>query len=219
MFNVDGEACGGTEDKEHDPVLLWELEKIGGCKGKNIVELGPYEGGQTVALCRGGANTVIGIESNPNAYVRCLVTKRVMNLHNAEFVYADAAKLLPLSKHPPIDFVLANGVLYHQRNPAKLIYDLAEMTDAVLVWTQVANDTSPSNLSAHCEVDEKLYHGRLNTYGERKPEFSGGPNPTSLWLFPEEMRRCFKEAGFNNWIEKPCFANGHGDCMLFVARK
>lgn len=219
-FHLDGKTYGGTEDKESDPVLLWQLAQVGGCKGKRILEIGPYEGGHTVAFCHGGAASVIAIEANPNAFVRCLITREVFGLH-ALFLYDDVHNWINgmMSQASKFDFVCANGVLYHQLNPAKLIHDLGNVTNTVLVWSQVATATQPSNVEGNCVQGDNVYLGRVNTYGGQAPRYSGGPNPTSLWLYPDEMRRCFKDAGFKNIIEKPCPANGHGDCLLFVTWK
>jgi len=47
----------------------------------------------------------------------------------------------------------------------------------------------------------------------------GGLNDEAFWMFPEEMRQCFKDAGFINIVETPSGPTPHGDCLLFVASK
>jgi hypothetical protein len=38
-------------------------------------------------------------------------------------------------------------------------------------------------------------------------------------MYPDEMRRCFRDAGFVNINEKPQPDNANGACVLFIASK
>jgi hypothetical protein len=105
--------------------------------------------------------------------------------------------------------------LYHQKDPAKLIYGMGRITDAVLVWSQVASSTNPNGP----EAEVVGYRGKINNYGNKSVSYCGGLNETAFWMYPDELIRCFKDAGFGNIIQKECVPNPNGDCLLFVAKK
>jgi hypothetical protein len=225
QFEVDGVLIGGNAILSKDPRMIWHMEKIGGVKGKKILELGPLEGGHTKMMIEAGAKKVVAIEGLSDCFLRCLIVKEAFNLKNAEFWFADFCKVIPEEFLPhKFDAVLAAGVLYHQKNPAQLIHNLACITDTVMVWSQVASDTQPGGRTAFIQVrdHDNAYYGKWNNYGGSRmisESYCGGLNDEAFWMFPEEMRQCFKDAGFVNIIETPSGPTLHGDCLLFVASK
>ena len=58
----------------------WSLAEIGGAKGKNVLELGPLEGGHTYMFHQAGAESIIAIEANTRAYLKCLIAKEIFGL-------------------------------------------------------------------------------------------------------------------------------------------
>lgn len=222
-FEVDGVRVGGDAILSKDPRMTWHMERIGGVKDKTILELGPLEGGHTKMMIEAGAKKVVAIEGLSDCFLRCLIVKEAFNLKNAEFWFADFCKIVPEEFLPDkFDAVLAAGVLYHQKNPAKLIFDLASITDTVMVWSQVANDIHPGGRTGFVEAYENVYYGKWNNYGGIRTiseSYCGGLNEEAFWMFPEEMKDCFEEAGFGHIVEKESGPTPHGDCLLFVASK
>lgn len=217
-FEVNGISYGGDLDLINDWRLQWHLDMIGGAIGKMVLELGPLEGGHTVAMEEAGAN-VIAIEGNQNNFLKCLIVKNQYDL-KAKFVFGDFCEYIK-NYSGRFDFVSAAGVLYHQKNPAELIYDLSRITDTVLVWSQVANDEHPSKVTHFIYSHGKEYAGKLNDYNgaHSTDNFCGGLEETAFWMYEEEMLRCFRDAGFKNIIQKDCGTTKYGDAILFVARK
>lgn len=218
-FEINGVSVAGESNLYNDVRLLWHLEKIGGAKGKTVLELGALEGAHTKTLEEAGA-TVTAIEGNENNFLKCLIVKNEFNL-KTKFIYADFCEYVVNYEGPKFDFVSAAGVLYHQENPADLIYNLARITDTVIVWTQVASDNHPHGTDQTIKSNGKIYGGKINDYGNAKEEldsYCGGLNASGFWMFPGEMRRCFNDAGFT-LTETHSPSNINGDCLLFVANK
>ncbi len=223
QFEIGGKKYGGEVDiLTNDPRLLWHLEQIGGCAGKRILELGPLEGAHTKMMIDAGAGYVLGIEGNAECYKRCLIIKEVFNLQYVDFYLADFCDFISEFKYNKFDFISAAGVLYHQTNPVKLIYDMARITDTVLVWSQVANASKPSNENSQIIHDGKAYNGKINNYNGirgKLQSYCGGLNDTAFWLYKEDMLRCFRDAGFTNIILGESEPTVNGDSVLFVAKK
>lgn len=221
-FEINGKSVGGSvELGAKDSTILWQLDVLGGAKNKKILELGPLEGAHTKLLSDMGASEIIAVEGLPDCFLRCLIVKEAFNLNKAKFVFCDFNNYVE-NCEMKFDFVLARGVLYHQLNPAKLIHNLSKITNNVVVWSQIADDTHPTLQEGFCEYDGKTYKGKINNYcGVRivLEGYCGGLKDTALWLYGDEMRRCFQDAGFTNLIEKEIPDNIHGKALLFVAKK
>ena len=219
QFEIEGKLVGGKVDiLPKDPRLLWHLERIGGATFKRVLELGALEGAHTKMLCEAGVNEVIAIEGLNDCFLRCLIVKEAFELKQAKFLFADFNDYIANYTGPKFDFVSAAGVLYHQRNPVKLIRDLAKITDTVIVWSQVASDKSPAGPLTNIEG----YQGKLNNYkGTRltSESYCGGLLDEAFWFFPGDMLQCFEDAGFEFIVQKYSEPNVNGDSLLFVASK
>lgn len=222
QFEVDGVTVGGPIGLSSDERLFWHLDIIGGATNKRALELGPLEGAHTMSLIENGAREVVAIEGFPACWLRCLIVKEAFQLHQAQFLFGNFCEYVADYQGPKFDFVLAAGVLYHQANPARLIFDLAKLTDQVLVWSQVADETHPNAGEATIETGGRTYRGRINDYlGARHSEkgYCGGLDSQAFWMYPEEMRRAFMDAGFRFFVERRWDATPSGPSVLFVASK
>jgi hypothetical protein len=217
-FMVDGENVGGVSELHNDARLLWHLDVIGEVEGQTVLELGALEGAHTLTLEQAGAS-VTAIEGNPNNFLKCLIVKNHFDLQ-ARFIYADFCEYV--KKCRKFDIVSAAGVLYHQTNPADLIFDLAKITDTVLVWAQVASDKSPAGNPMVIHSNGREYRGKINDYGNAKEThegYCGGLNEKAFWFYPEDLINCFADAGFTDIVERDSPDNISGANLLFVARK
>ena len=218
-FDIDGKILGGNIMLHTIPTLSWQIEIIG-VQGKRILELGPLEGAQTKRLIDEGAKEVIAVEGLSNCFLKCLIVKEIFRLNKATFIFGDFSHYIKSYTGMKFDFVMASGVLYHQPNPAQLIYDLARITDTVAVWSQVASADRPSNEEGIAQVIGNEYHGKIMRWGEvRHEDYCASLSDIGFWMYPDEMMRCFMDAGFNNIVKKQCDATVNGECLLFVARK
>lgn len=222
QFDIDGKTVGGPLALCSDARLFWHLDIIGGAAGKRVLELGPLEGAHTKTLIDQGAREVIAIEGFAACWLRCLIVKEVFQLNRAQFLFGNFCDYVAEYEGPKFDFVLAAGVLYHQENPVRLIFDLARLTDQVLVWSQVAGEDSPDGPEATIDAGGRTYRGKLNDYrGSRTSNegYCGGLCSSAFWMYPNEMRRAFMDAGFRFVIERRWDVTPHGPCVLFVASK
>lgn len=226
-----GHLVAGKLELYNDSRINWALDVVGEIKGKKILELGPMEGAHSYLLQKHGAASVIAIEGNPRAYMRCLAVKQILNLNRVEFLYGDFTKYL---KGNPISFdlCLACGVLYHMQNPIELIANISKSSSKVFVWTHYYDPTicrmhSSLKYNLH-EYFQSDYEGFKHTlfkhhYGPKSHKwFFGGPAPFSHWLTKEAILDGCKYFGLKH-IEiskehdEPHHVNG--PAFAFVASK
>jgi SAM-dependent methyltransferase len=117
-----------------DSRIHWAIEALDGVSGKQVLELGPLEGGHTYSLERAGAQSILAIEASTKAFLKCLVVKELMGLERSRFVLGDFEEYLR-SGSERFDAAIASGVLYHVRQPVELIQNLARVADHVFIWT------------------------------------------------------------------------------------
>ncbi|WP_204313559.1 hypothetical protein, partial [Klebsiella michiganensis] len=56
-----------------DARIAWLVSSVGGLQGLDVLELGPLEASHTAMLLAAGAKSVLAIEANQLAFLRCLV--------------------------------------------------------------------------------------------------------------------------------------------------
>lgn len=93
-----------------DERIAWAIEQLGGVAGQRILELGPLEGGHTYLLHRAGAAEIVAIEANPQAYLKCLITKELLGVPAGRCVHGDFVVYLRETGER-YDVVIASGVL------------------------------------------------------------------------------------------------------------
>ena len=69
--------------------MHWLVEQLGGVRDLSILELGPLEGGHTYWLEKMGAKSILALEANTRAFLKCLVVKEVYGLERAKFLCGD----------------------------------------------------------------------------------------------------------------------------------
>ncbi|MDE2018491.1 MAG: methyltransferase type 12, partial [Hyphomicrobiales bacterium] len=77
-----------------DPRIHWALDQFGDVTGKSVLELGPLEASHTALIERRGAGSILAIEANRLAYLRCLVVKELLGLKASKFELGDFAPWL-----------------------------------------------------------------------------------------------------------------------------
>jgi hypothetical protein len=66
--------------------IKWFAEHLGGFQNKTVLELGPLEAGHTYMLERLGAASILAIEANTRAFLKCLIVKELFDLRRARFL-------------------------------------------------------------------------------------------------------------------------------------
>ena len=217
QFEIDGEKVGGPVGLSTDERIEWLLSTIGGVENKTVLELGPLEGAHTKMLCEAGAASVVAVEGFRSSWLRCLIVKEIFGLDRARFIYGDFNPYIFDYHGTPFDAVLACGVLYHQIDPVTLIAGLSRLTDTVMVWTHVADEDFPP---AGVDTDVNGYRGRRMNYGEGRNQlrnYCGGVAQEAIWLYPDELQRCFTSHGFTRIESRGVVPTPQGPAELFAA--
>ena len=209
-----------------DPRIKWFSSQIGGFNDKKILELGPLEGGHTWMMCQDNPSKITAIEANARYFLKCLLLKDLYGLP-VKFLYGDFNEFFNRYDGDPFDFILSSGVLYHMKEPHKLIESLCQFSKAIGVWTHFFDrDRIPETFSQFTfEPVSFKYNGvNINLYEHRYGQsttnstFCGGPAPISRWMSYDSIISLFESFGFEVIINN---VEDHinGPCMTFIAMK
>ena len=216
---LDGLQAGGAPLFE-DPRVSWAFESLGGVAGMTALDLGPLEGAHSYMAQQAGADRVVAIEANRLAFLKCLVTKELLDLRNCSFRCGEVNEYLS-STAETFDVCIACGILYHMIEPVRLIDLISRVCSRLVMWTHVFDDAALANrnlagkLSAAREVDYEGFVHRVHrhTYGldSRLGGFFGGTQPYSNWLPRDDLMRALAHFGWTNVevaFDEPSHANG-----------
>ena len=228
----EGIADTGAQraDLFDDPRARWAIEEMGGVTGAKVLELGPLEGGHSYMLVRAGATSVMSIEANTRAYLKCLIVKEVLGLDRVRFHCGDFIAYLRTTRDT-FDVCFASGVLYHMQNPAELIALAAKVSDRLYIWshyfdpsmTELTNLTwrFPSSTPAeHLGFRHTLHR---HVYGDALAwsGFCGAGSAASNWMERDEILACLDHFGWNlqaiGWHE-PGHPNGPAFALVAAKR-
>ncbi len=208
----------GQAELFDDTRIRWANDVLGGFAGRSVLELGPLEGGHTYMVERYGAASVLAVESNTRAFLKCLVVKELLGMH-ARFACGDFVEYLR-SATDRFDVVLASGVLYHMRDPVGLLELISKVTDRVLLWTHYydAQAIDPKLRPKFTGDDAAEVGGFRHTLHRYEYQaalgwagFCGGSADHSFWLSREDILRALRHFGFARCdvaFEAPDHQNG-----------
>lgn len=214
-----------------DPRIKWAIDNLGGVEGKSVLELGPLEGGHTYVLEQAGARSIVGIEANTRAFLKCLIVKEVLGLQRSRFHLGDFEAYLRDPGGERFDAVIASGVLYHVRQPVELIHNLAKVTDRVFIWTHyfirerlMAIKHMKHRVGASHEAEVAGFRHTLNRYNYGDfldtTRFAGGSEEYSHWLSREDLLGALRHAGFTEIsVGEEEVEHTNGPCINVVARR
>jgi Protein of unknown function (DUF1698) len=190
-----------------DPRISWAFERLGGMQGKTVLDLGPLEGAHSYMAERAGASRVVGVEANRMAFLKCLVTKELLELRSCSFLCGEVIQYLSDAQEP-VDVCIACGILYHMTEPVRLIDLISRSASQMIIWTHIYDEAALSNpnlagkLSGAQEVDYNGFHHQVHrhSYGidSRLGGFFGGTQPYSSWLPRAELMRALAHFGWKN---------------------
>lgn len=212
----------------NDPRINWAIEQFGPLQGRHILEIGPLEGSHTAMFDRFEPATLDSVEANKICFLRCLVTKEILQLRHARFYLGDCQ--LWLEERPNrYDFIVASGVLYHMKDPLRLLDAIANRTDTFFLWTHFANDKAmpPEDprrgafvgapvIREHMGVQVRL-HPRSYMGAWKNKAFCGGMNDLHSWIERDDLLQVIERHGFDDiriWCEEPDHAYGPAFCVF-----
>ena len=221
------ELKAGTVTLFDDARITWAAEQLGGFRGQRVIELGPLEGGHTYMVESLGAETILAIEANKRAYLKCLIVKELLGLQRSHFALGDFVAFLRQNK-TTFDVCLASGVLYHMQNPCELIHLIAKTSKKVVLWTHFydeniveAKDALASKFSGSIRENYNGFAHILHkySYGDalRWAGFCGGSIAYSYWMSREDILACLRYFGFQDikiGFEDMHHPNGPSFCIV-----
>lgn len=215
-----------------DARLQWLISELRTFHQKNILELGPLEGMHSYMLEQNGAESITAIESNTHAYLRCLITKELLQLQRVRFLCGDFIGYLKDPSCPDFDLTVACGVLYHMIDPVELIALLAHHSrDHIFLWSHYYDETWALAKDLQWKfpyIREANYGGfshRLvrQEYGTKALDwqgFCGGSRSYSHWLYREEILGALRHFGFSDIkISFDTLEHPNGPSMALIANR
>lgn len=228
------ELKAGATPLFDDPRISWAHHKLiemgleGGVTGRDVLELGPLEGGHTYLLDRLGAKSVTAVEANARAYLKCLIAKETFGMPRARFLLGDCLAYLKTG-YTGFDVGIACGILYHLTNPVELLELLARRCHAVFLWTVfydpefVAQNPVPgAKFSEALEMETAGFKHTVHrfNYGPSLDwkGFCGGGDVYSYWMEKDQILDALRQFGFTDF-RTDVHPNVHGSALLVAARK
>ena len=213
-----------------DPRITWVIGHVGGVDDFRVLELGPLEAGHTAMLHAAGA-TVIAVESNTRAYLKCLVVKEILDLQRCHFLLGDFVPYLQECT-ARFDLLLASGVLYHSPDPIGLLEAMASVADRVAIWTHyyepnvVAADANKQRMfvpdveTVSWRSHELTLHRRNYLESLQWSGFCGGPETSALWMELDGLITVLNELGYANvTVQSDDHLNPNGACIMLCAER
>lgn len=213
-----------------DPRIDWAAEQLGSFEGRHVLELGPLEGGHTFMIERLGAASVTAVEANTRAYLKCLITKELLQLQRSRFLCGDLMEYLR-GDATHYDAIVASGVLYHMKNPVEMLARVAVRTDRLFLWTHYHD---PALIARNPPVAERFagaeraeYAGFRHTLHRFEYRhalewngFCGGTEESSYWMSRADLLAALEWFGYDALrigFDEPDFPNG--PCFAIAATR
>jgi hypothetical protein len=213
-----------------DHRIAWLSEVLGGFEGLKVLELGPLEAGHTTTVERGGAASIVAVESNLRAYLKCLIVKELLGLQRSRFLLGDFVAYLR-ENTDTYDLCVASGVLYHMQEPVEVLDLLSRTASTLFLWTHYYDEAVvrekpwgpvkfPS--SEVCSFDGLEYTRYRYEYGDalKWQGFCGGTKSFSYWLKREDILNFLRRVGYTEVTvgdDHPDHPNG--PAFTVIARK
>ena len=192
-FTIEGVHYGGSYDAANDSRLALFLRKVS-IEGKRVLELGPLEGGHTLALARAGAGEIVAVEGRPDNLRRCLLIKDLFGLENVTFLLGD---IRDVTRHTrgEFDIAVAVGVLYHLPEPDSLLAHLVEIAPLTLLWTHVADEEHPEK-AAEGKLVSQYGTFRGKVLAEDTTHALSAIDRDVIWLYRQDLLDLIRAVGF-----------------------
>lgn len=199
-------VTGGSKHLYMDDRLEW-CAAICPVAGRHVLELGPMEAAHTYQLLNHQARKVTAIESNGRAYLKCLIAKELLALRDANILCANFVDYLEQDRRR-YDICLASGVLYHMREPMRLLGLIAQRVDTLFLWTHYFDPVAAAEHPGQwhrfgervdCGWGGFQAEGVRRSYGAQKwnPMHLGGHAPDAVWCTKETILSALRHFGFD----------------------
>ncbi|MBN8950877.1 MULTISPECIES: SAM-dependent methyltransferase [unclassified Rhizobium] len=214
-----------------DDRIDWAMRTFGSIEGKTVLEVGPLEGMHTHMLNGQRPARIDAIEANRLCFLRCLVSKQILNIDTATFMLGDIQAWLT-EREDVYDFTLASGVLYHMAEPGEFLRLLSKRSNAVFIWTHfVLEDAMPEGdvrwLPFSGKVETRLiddipvrYYERSYHHANANASFCGGMKDRHFWMHRDDILLLLRAFGFDDiTIRDENLSHPGGPSFSLLARK
>jgi hypothetical protein len=209
-------------DLDNDKRILAFDEAIGGFDGKTVIELGPLEGVHTYIMSQLGAAEITSVESNKDAFLRCLIVQNATRMQRTQFLLGDCLEYLR-SGSARVDVIVASGVLYHMQDPLALLSAMVRRTKVICLWTHYFDPSHHNCRQAHfsgplfVEFQGQTLESYTHRYINPSQSFCGGNVATSTWLTKPSLLSAMKVLGLDWNVIEDNPAHDFAPCILIVA--
>jgi hypothetical protein len=159
-------------------------------------------------VTRLGARSVVAVEANARAYLRCLIARELLDIPRTRFLLGDVLAYMR-SAEQTFDVGLACAFLNHLTDPVEAIALLARCCRSVFVWNVVYDQSlfakqpemaprfGPAQGHVHGGFSHTLYP---HYYGDGLDyrKFLGGVQPSCCWMKSAEVVAALRHFGFTS---------------------
>lgn len=230
-FPGDNTLAAGNHPLHADGRIIEAMRAYGSLENKTILEIGPLEGMHTYMLNQERPARIDAIEANRLCFLRCLVTKEILQLDRARFYLGNIQPWLEKGD-TVYDFALASGVLYHMPDPANFLLQLSRRAQAIFIWTHFFHDEAmprgdPRRNPFSGRVETRTVEGLPIRYYERSYQhantnasFCGGMKDRHYWMHRDDILSLLQQLGYRTVeVQAEELAHGGGPCFSVFARK
>jgi hypothetical protein len=207
-----------SEQKRNDPqeipdFRIVDLNNRVSLEGKDVLEMGCFEGVHTAALCQFGAKVTAvdgRIEHIVKTQARCALYGFYPQVACLDLEGETAVHLLSC------DVLIHIGVLYHLSDPVTHLRSLLpHVKDAIFLDTHVAR---PGEVTHRYESCGQSFLVRLYVEGGRSEPFSG-LRDHAKWMLKDDLMNLLREEGFVNLQELGSEDQRNGLRVRLLGRK
>ncbi|MGN7806405.1 class I SAM-dependent methyltransferase [Ensifer sp. 22521] len=215
-----------------DSRIAWALEQFGAIEGKTILEVGPLEGMHTFMLNAQRPLRIDAVEANRLCYLRCLVSRQILDIDRARFLLGDIQAWLSAGEVDVYDLAIASGVLYHMADPAGFLQQVSAKAGALYLWTHYFDETAmPADDVRRLPFSGKVeiksvgdttvrYYERSYNHANSHPSFCGGMKDRHFWLHRDDILLLLSKFGYDEiliQVDEPDHSGG--PCFSLLARR
>jgi hypothetical protein len=214
-----------------DGRIAWAIETYGSIENATVLEVGPMEGMHTFMLNRQRPARIDSIEANRLCFLRCLVTRQILDIDRSVFRLGDIEHWLRVNEEK-YDLAIASGVLYHMADPAGLLELLALRSKSVFLWTHFfldeampLGDVRRHPFSGKMETREisgmkVRYYERSYQHANTNASFCGGMKDRHFWMHRDDILELLEKLGFTEIIiQDENLSHTGGPCFSLLASK
>lgn len=210
-FVIRGQEYGGKYDVANDARLKWFRQHFP--EAKHILELGSLEGGHSFEIARfPNVERIVAVEGRKANIERARFVQSLLREDKVTFVQANLEKF-DLPSLGSFDAVFCVGVLYHLREPWRLIEGISKTSRGLFLWTHYADESKAKKMRLH-------YRGCVYREWGFLIKPLSSMSPASFWPTRESLEEMLADYGFTQtMIIEDNHDHENGPAIALIARQ